>query len=373
MKKLTKDMFIKDLAKLVSFRTVTGDIEQNRKALDFIQARVAEGARIKRIKNGGYECLIASNASAREPDICYLTHVDVVAGRPSQFKMTIKDGTAFGRGVSDMKFSIPIGYALLNGLISSGSRLSFALVVTTDEETGGFKGASYLADRYGLKPKALIVPDGGDGLVFVDKAKGVCIVRVDSKGKPAHSSRIWEGKNALEPLIRLCDAVLDRYGRNNRRESWKTTANIGKLEGGVSANQVCPEACAMLDFRFSETTTFAAIFDEVSAIAKKIDPTLKVSVYSKGEPTSTDAADPTVRRFIRSFESAYRRKIKIRKTYGASDARHFSKLRVPILMIKPHGGDIHGDDENVDIDSCMLFYQALEDFLRTSGSGQKHW
>ena len=302
MKNLTKEEFTKDLSRLVSFKTLTSDIDQNRKALDFIESKISKKAIIKRIKNGNAESLIALNIDTRSPDVCFLVHADVVAGKPAQFKMTIKKGIAYGRGVSDMKFSIPMGYALLNELVEGRSNISFAFVVTTDEETGGFDGAAYLAKQYKLRPKVLIVPDGGDGLIFVNRSKGVCALRIDATGIPAHSSRIWDGKNALEPIIALCNAVLEKYKLNNRKESWKTTVNIGKLQGGISANQVCPEAYAILDFRFPETTTFKKIFGEVSALAKKIDSSLKISTHSIGSPTSVDENDPVVKMFIRCFE-----------------------------------------------------------------------
>ncbi len=356
-------------------RRSRSDIDQNRKALDFIESKISKKAIVKRIKNGNAESFIASNIDTRDPDVCFLVHADVVAGKPAQFKMTIKKGIAYGRGVSDMKFSIPMGYALLNELIERKSDISFAFIVTTDEETGGFEGAAYLAKQYKLRPKVLIVPDGGDDLIFVNRSKGVCALRIDATGTPAHSSRIWDGKNALEPIIALCGAVLKRYKQNNRRESWKTTVNIGKLQGGISANQVCPEAYAILDFRFPETTTFKAIRDEVSALARKIDSSLKISTHSIGSPTSVDINEPVVKMFIKCFEKSVGKKIQIKGTYGASDARHFADLDIPILMIKPTGGDIHGDNENISIDSCLTFYQALQDFLGELGKRRTefHW
>lgn len=363
MKKLNKKEFIDDLSTLVSFRTLTSDVDENRHALDFIQTKINKKAYIKRIINNNSEVLIASNVDTKKPDVCFMVHVDVVAGRPDQFKMKIKKGVGLGRGVSDMKFSIPIGYFLLNNVIETKSKLAFSFVVTTDEETGGFQGAHFLANKYGFKPKALIVPDGGDDFVFIEKAKGVCGLRIDSKGKPAHSSRIWNGKNALEPLIKVCSEVLRRYEKNNKRESMKTTVNIGKMQGGVSLNQVCPEAFCSLDFRFSETTSFEKIFEEVSEIARKIDPTLKISFSSKGMPTFVDVKKPIVKKFIKSFENELSRKVAIKPAYGASDARHFAHQNIPVLMLKPNGGDIHGDNENIDIDSCLLFYKALQTFL----------
>lgn len=363
MKNLTKKQFTKDLAKLISFKTLTSDIGQNKKALDFIESKISKQAIIRRIKNGRVESFIASNKDTRNPDVCFLVHVDVVNGKPGQFKMIVRKGVAYGRGVSDMKFSIPIGYSLLNYLIEKKSEISFTFVVTTDEETGGFDGAAYLAKQYMLKPKILIVPDGGDGLVFIDKSKGVCALRIDSIGIPAHSSRIWDGKNALEPIVTLCNSVLKKYKQNNKKESWKTTVNIGKIQGGVSANQVCPEAYVILDFRFPEVTTFKEIFNEISDLANRIDPTLKISTHSIGSPTMVDTNNPIVKMFIKNFEKSFGRNIKIKGTYGASDARHFAGLDIPILMIKPVGGDIHGDDENINVDSCLLFYRALLGFI----------
>ena len=360
---LDKKQFIQDLSQLISFKTLTADIQENKKALDFIESKITSQANIKRLTNGKAQILIASNKNTKTPDVCYIVHVDVVAGKSEQFSIKMKKQVMFGRGVSDMKFSIPIGYFLLNELIEKKSNISFSLVITTDEETGGFEGAQFLAKKYGLKPKLLVVPDGGDDFVFISKSKGVCALRIDATGVPAHASRMWMGKNALEPIIKLCNEVLKRYEKNNKKESWKTTVNIGKINGGISANQVCPEAYAILDFRFPKTTTFKAILAEVSELARKIDPTLKISTHSIGDPTSVDVNDPIVKMFIKTIEKSIGRKIKIEGAYGASDSRHFAFLNVPTLMIKPYGGDIHGDNENIDVDSCLIFTQALSDFL----------
>lgn len=364
MNKLNKKEFIADLSKLVSFETLTSNIRENIRALDYIESKINQQAIIKRIKAGGSELLIASNTNTKKPDVCFLVHVDVVAGKPEQFSLKLKNNVAYGRGVSDMKCSIPIGYSLLNALILNKSNLSFSFVITTDEETGGFKGAAYLVQSYKLRPKMLIVPDGGDDFIFIDRAKGVCALRIDSIGRPAHSSRIWDGKNALEPLIKLSDQVIKRYQKNNMSESMKTTVNIGLLQGGVSVNQVCPQAFVTFDFRFPTTRSFQEIFNEVEKLAKKIDSELKVSVYSKGEPTVVNVKNPIVQMFIKSIEQTIGRKIKIKPAYGASDARHFAPYNIPVLMIKPNGGDIHGDNENIDIDSCLDFYQATQNFLK---------
>ena len=98
---------------------------------------------------------------------------------------------------------------------------------------------------------------------------------------------------------------------------------------------------------------------------------MKISPWSKGAPTSVDKNNPIVKKFISYFEKNLEEKVKIQGTYGASDARHFVDTGAPILMIKPTGGDIHGDNENINIDACLLFYKSISEFLKDTS--ENHW
>lgn len=360
---MNKNTFIKQLKDLVSFETLTGDLQSNGLSLDYVQGMADPSAKITRLKNGKAEILIIGNTNTKTPDIAYLVHIDIVSGKPEQFKMKIKGDKILGRGVSDMKFSIPIGIALLNTLIARKSKISFSLVITTDEEIGGFEGSYFLANKFKLRPKTFIVPDGGDNLIFVNKAKGVCQLIIESKGSPAHASRPWDGKNALEPLIELTSRLIKIYGKNNKKECWETTMNIGQMEGGISTNQVCPSAVVKLDFRFPEKDSKERITAEVVKIANEIDPSLVITPASYGLPTYTDVSLPIVKIFLKSMEKELTKKIIVKETYGASDARHFAEFNIPVLMIKPIGGDIHCDTEWISLKSCMQFYKGLERFL----------
>ena len=250
---LNQEILVNQLADLVAFRSLSGNEEENASALNLVESWLPAGATKRRLKNGKAEILIVGNKNTLSPDVAYLVHMDVVAGKDEQFQMIIKGDKMVGRGTSDMKFSIPVGIALLGELIEDKSKLSFSLVITTDEEVGGFEGTKYLVEKIKLRPRLLIVPDGGDNLIFVDKAKGVCQLFIESTGKPAHASRVWLGKNALVPLVELAHQLLEKYSESNKRESWKTTMNIGVLQGGISVNQVCANAVLKLDFRFPET------------------------------------------------------------------------------------------------------------------------
>lgn len=363
-KLLSSESLKKDLEKLVSFPTVTGQNNGFDEAFSFIKDQVRKDAIVTILENEGERIFLASNHDTKTPDILYLVHVDVVSANKDQFTLSEEKGFVFGRGVIDMKFSIPIGWALLNSLIQEKSKLNFSFAVTSDEERGGFKGAAFLAEAYGLRPELVIVPDGGNEETIINKSKGVCHILVNSKGISAHASRPWEGKNAVEPIVVLLKNLLTKYGKNNRKETWKTTMNIGIIKGGESINQVCPEAEVQLDFRIPETTTPDKILEEVIALSKRISPNLKADIIARGEPSFTDPKDPKFLLYIKIMEKHLGTKIKVRGAYGSSDVRHFSKLGIPFLMNMPRGDGAHSKEEWLDLDSAIEFYNALEEFLR---------
>jgi succinyl-diaminopimelate desuccinylase len=360
---MEKQKFIEQLKKLVGFATLSGNIEQNAKALDYIETLIDKQAFIKRFKNKKAEILIASNTKISSPLIGYMVHVDVVAGKPEQFILKQKGDKLFGRGAEDMKFSIPIGIQILNDLIKQRSKLTFTLAITTDEEIGGFEGAAYLAENLKFRPECLVVPDGGENLNFVEKAKGVCQIIITSKGFPAHASKPWEGKNALEPIVKLAAKLIAIYGKGSLKENWNTTMNIGQIQGGISTNQVCPEATMKLDFRYPETDSIEKILGRVRVLAKKISPKLSIAPASTGLPTFTDVALPVVKSFLTAMGKAYGKRIFVAPTYGASDARHFAKYNIPVLMMEPIGANYHADDEWVSLSSCLKFYEGLRLFI----------
>lgn len=206
-------------------------------------------------------------------------------------------------------------------------------------------------------------PDQFEMVVDGDKAKGVCQINIHSTGSPAHASRPWLGMNALEPLILIAAKLVKEFSETNKKESWMTTMNIGVIQGGISTNQVCPEADMKLDFRFPETESVEKILERVRGLTREVGGEIGVELSSTGKPTFTDKNLPVVKKFIRAIEIATGRKIEVKPTYGASDARWFSGQNTPVLMIKPVGGEIHSDHEWISLSSCLEFYKGLRGFL----------
>ena len=46
--------------------------------------------------------------------------------------------------------------------------------------------------------------------------------------------------------------------------------NIGVIQGGISTNQVCPEADMKLDFRFPETESVEKILERVRRLSREV-------------------------------------------------------------------------------------------------------
>jgi len=106
-RKMDKNKFIKQLKELVEIKTLSGDVGANNKALDVVEKWLDKKLVVKRFTNGKAEIMMASVKEGMSPEICYMVHMDVVAGKDEQFKMKINGDKIFGRGTCDMKFSIP--------------------------------------------------------------------------------------------------------------------------------------------------------------------------------------------------------------------------------------------------------------------------
>lgn len=381
---LDKKKLEEQLKKLIAIRSLNGNKQENAKVLDLITTFTNKKAVIKRFENQGTEILLLSNNAEKimEPEFGYLVHVDVVAASDEKLwdmqteerecitpqdkqegKSPILQTVALGRGVSDMKYSVPIGLSILDELIESNSKKTFTLAITTDEESGGFKGCKYLADKLRFRPKYLIVPDGGDNWNFVYTAKGLLHLRVTCKGRAAHGSRPWKGKNAISLMNKVLTKLLDKYEKNSFEQNWGTTMNPGVIKGGVSVNQVCDFVTLELDFRYPETDSIENILAEVNKSAKKVGADIEVEFISSGLATYTDVELPIVKKFMKAMQNNTKSKILVEQNYGGSDARHFAAFDIPILMMKPTGGDIHENTEWISLDSCLEYEKGLLEFI----------
>ena len=137
------------------------------------------------------------------------SHIDVVeagSGWTSDpFGAEIRDGKIYGRGTCDMKGGLAASIVACEALIESGMPIPGALEIsgTVDEESGGFAGVGYLAERgYFSKPRVhhVIIPEplGVDRICLGHR--GVWWSEVETKGRIAHGSMPFLGDSAINHM-----------------------------------------------------------------------------------------------------------------------------------------------------------------------------
>ena len=179
------------------------------------------------------------------------SHIDVVeVGRGwtvDSFAAVVKDGRVYGRGSCDMKGGLASSVIACEALIESGLQIYGALEIsgTVDEESGGFSGVGYLAERgYFSKPRVhhVIIPEplGVDRICLGHR--GVYWAEVETMGRIAHGSMPFLGDSAINHMaafIHLLETQLQpSLAKRHTNEPVEppgarvSTLNINSIHGG---------------------------------------------------------------------------------------------------------------------------------------------
>jgi succinyl-diaminopimelate desuccinylase len=150
------------------------------------------------------------------PCVHFNGHIDVV--EPGEgwtvppFEGRVKDGRVYGRGACDMKGGLAAAVIAVEALIDSGAELPGALEIsgTADEESGGYGGVAWLAERgWFSKPRVdhVIIPEP----LNVDRVcighRGVWWSEITTEGRIAHGSMPFFGDNAIRHMGAVIEAL----------------------------------------------------------------------------------------------------------------------------------------------------------------------
>jgi succinyl-diaminopimelate desuccinylase len=199
------------------------------------------------------------------------SHIDVVqtgsGWTVEPFGGLVQGGKVYGRGACDMKGGLAASIIAVEALIDSGAPLPGALEIsgTVDEESGGYGGVHYLAERgWFSQPKVnhVIIPEP----LNVDRVcighRGVWWAEIETHGRIAHGSMPFLGDCA----VRHMHAVIERFERElypklaARRTDMpvvpsgarSSTLNINSIHGGQAEQQggypapCVPDSCRMV-------------------------------------------------------------------------------------------------------------------------------
>lgn len=177
---------------------------------------------------------------------------------PGSVRRQEVDGKIYGRGACDMKGGLAASIIAVEALIDCGATLPGTLEIsgTVDEESGGYGGVHYLAQRgWFSSPRVdhVIIPEP----LNVDRVcighRGVWWAEITTRGRMAHGSMPFLGDCA----VRHMNAVIDRMERDlypklaARRTDMPVvpsgarhaTLNINSIHGGQQETCGFPAPC----------------------------------------------------------------------------------------------------------------------------------
>jgi len=176
------------------------------------------------------------------PQVVFSTHIDCV---PPFFPSRVERGLLFGRGACDAKGIIAAQVAAAERLRAAGET-RFALLFVAGEERGS-DGAAVANAQAPPGVRFLINGEPTDNRLGA-ATRGMYRIRLNAKGRAAHSSFPELGESAIDKLL---DALMVIRGLELPDDPLlgRTHYNVGLIDGGVAPNVISPHASAELMFR----------------------------------------------------------------------------------------------------------------------------
>lgn len=349
MKDKILNEIIKNTKKLISYKTIKENYKEFDKAYAYIKQELSN-YKIKEYIINNYKNLIISNTEDTNLDIIFCAHLDVVPA--DSYKSTIIENKLYGRGSIDMKGQLSVLISLLK---NNQTTKKIALIITSDEEIGGYCCKEILKD---YNASLAVIPDASSNFNLVIEEKGLLQVELTATGTTAHASEPYKGDNAIIKLMNLYNDLLKIYPMPENEE-FKTTINLSKLNGGTATNMVPGIATMTLDIRFEKSDSIESILNNIKSISKDIT----IKILDQGPVFQVDENLPIIQNFIKQAAMILKHPVQIEKCVATSDAIYFSEKNIPTILMNPKGAFWHGPNEYVEIDSLYTLYEIFETLL----------
>ena len=342
--------------------------------------------------------LVSSLGEGKGSTLILNGHMDVVpAGDLKRWEFPpycgeVKKGKILGRGAADMKgglTSLIMGFEAISKVIEKIPG-KIILTVVPDEETGGAYGTGWLVENNKVLGDACLIgePSGISGCFIGEK--GLCWLRLEAKGVPAHGSLPMLGENAIEKLARALPVIRKIEGEKAKipkdtieavqvtkdfyanfvrfkgvtdeaklKEVTKAidhnTVNFGVIKGGTKAN-VVPELCTMdVDVRIPPGTTPEGIRNRLMELLKDAGlADIKCDLILKSNPNYTSPTEKIYSVLKQNVKDIVGTAMKTLYTTAATDARYFRLKGIPTINYGP--GElflVHSYDEYVRVEDVV--------------------
>ena len=200
-----------------------------------------------------------------QPYYGLIGHFDTVHHPNSAFDRYQDRGEfIYGPGVQDMKSGL---VAMLYSTILlerlSGQKPPFCLLFNCDEETGS-RYSRRLIEEEMRHAEAVFVFEGHNTRQpqLVPSRKGITMGRIVTCGRPSHAGEAPQ--KGISAIIEMAHKIMQLDALNDYPAGRSVT--IGRIQGGVTGNQI-PERCEVeLDVRYTTSSDGTALEEEITSI-----------------------------------------------------------------------------------------------------------
>ena len=346
----------RDLILIPSTRERPDEIER---CMEFVVNHAeSDGVDVRRFNDHGSPSAVILPLGVERPEVLLLAHIDVVA-RPdgTEYRSTVRDGRIYGPGSGDMKGELAILLELFRDFHARRPGASVGLAFTSDEEHGGNHGTRFIFEKAGLRCGVAVLPDSGTIHEIAVEEKGILHLRLTAHGPSGHASRPWLVENPMERIIAAVARIRDHIAAlRGGDDHWHPTCAVTQIhtENRVP-NRIPSRAEAVLDIRFPPPYTGREVIRAVERLSDGIENEILVVA----EPTRV-APDPL---YLAATEEIAGTAPKLIREHGGSDARYICQFDIPVIMSRPLVGNLHAEQEWIDIASMETLYRIYERYL----------
>ncbi len=350
---------------------------------------------------------IVARREGRNPGTCvhFNSHIDVVevghGWSMDPFGGEVKDGRIYGRGACDMKGGLAASIVAAEAFIAICPDYAGVIEIsgTADEESGGFGGVAYLAERGYFSPGRVdhvIIPEPLNKDRICLGHRGVWWAEIETRGEMAHGSMPFLGDCAVRHMAAVVAEMEESLfpalaGRKTDMPvvpegAKQSTLNINSIHGGEAEQDAdytglpspcVPDRCRMvIDRRFLIEEDIAEVEAEIRATLERVRAGREKFEYDMRElhrvlPTMTKRDAPVVASVARAIEQVLGRAPDYVVSPGTYDQKHIDRIGRLKNCIAYGPGILdlaHKPDEYVGIgdmvQSAQVMALALQDLLQ---------
>ncbi len=341
--------------------------------------------------------LVARRDGARAGECVHFNgHTDVVevghGWSVDPFGGEVREGRVYGRGACDMKGGIAAAVVAAEAFLAVCPDFAGAVEIsaTADEETGGYGGVAWLAERGYFAPEKVqhvIIPEPLNKDRVCLGHRGVWWAEIETQGRIAHGSMPFLGDSAIRHMGAVLKEIEERLlpALAARRTEMPvvpegaraSTLNINSVHGGepepeegfdgFPAPCVADRCRIVIDRRFLIEEEIGAVKGEIRALLEGVRegrPGFSYGIRELFEvlPSMAPADAPIVRHTAAAVERVLGRPPEMVASPGTYDQKHIDRIGRLRNCIAYGPGVLdlaHQPDEWVGIDDMVESAQVM--------------